>query len=537
MMTADALPTARRAGAADLPARAGEDRLPDGADSGFADVFADLGSGRGPSASAIPGAPEVEDESAAAGEATPSPSRPSAADDPEGLEHLLSRWAGVADGALEDMGGRDAASPSGRAAEPSVPVAEVEERAAAVQGQHVAADADLLEKAEGRVRFASSRDLEAPDAPEDLSRDEDKARPAQPEAVAAPSTMTSGDALTAARLSLAAAPVVMAESAATPETDTLSQSARRGAAGGVPEATGADNPLGSAQLIDPDTDGPARPLSVAVLHRETHFAPVRSFTSALASQDEPGQGATDAPVPAVKEQSAPEASRAAAPLGRGQGSDPALERKVERSSQGPSQGTLDAATTPVGPATGSAAGAASAAPAMPYASLAAVGDAIATEVARLDGARPAGTATGAPPGGDVRGPVRVLEMMLSPESLGRVVVRMRLTPEGLDVRVRATDPQTARLLDQDRGTLAHLLKSHGIEVHDLKVDGVPNPMTSADGAARAAAAPPQPQDGEPGRQPPPDSQQERGAPQRRPQEDMPDDEAPSAWTDPGALVG
>jgi len=103
---------------------------------------------------------------------------------------------------------------------------------------------------------------------------------------------------------------------------------------------------------------------------------------------------------------------------------------------------------------------------MPTASLAQIGEAIATELSRMSpetGSAPQQAGSG--------GPVRVLEIALSPEDLGRVTVRLRLTDAGLEVRLRASNPETARMLEQDHAALGTLLRSAGVEADTISISG------------------------------------------------------------------
>ena len=111
---------------------------------------------------------------------------------------------------------------------------------------------------------------------------------------------------------------------------------------------------------------------------------------------------------------------------------------------------------------------------------------------------PAAAGTGAPPASEdapaPTGPVRVLDIALSPDSLGRVVVHMRLTPHGLTVRLKADDPATAALLAGDRAHLSALLGSAGLPDVDLEVGGAGLPVIDAPLRAPAAMEGQPPQD-------------------------------------------
>lgn len=221
------------------------------------------------------------------------------------------------------------------------------------------------------------------------------------------------------------------------------------------------------------------PVVVTVLNRETHFAPVRSFSAQPLAEP-----AIDGDVSGNAAQS-PEGGEAArrtpgvAPAAREDGARrPAPARELDLPQTAPI-----AASPSSSPA---------ATPGLPFASLEQVGRAIAEEAAQMDAAAaPAGTSPDLPSDNAARGPVRILEMALTPESLGRVVVRLRLTPSGLDVRVAAADPATAQLLEQDRDILMRLIEARDVKVRDLAIDAAPRPsdFAIADPLPRLPTAP------------------------------------------------
>ncbi|MQT12769.1 flagellar hook-length control protein FliK [Segnochrobactrum spirostomi] len=69
-----------------------------------------------------------------------------------------------------------------------------------------------------------------------------------------------------------------------------------------------------------------------------------------------------------------------------------------------------------------------------------------------------------------RDPVRTLDLQMHPATLGLVTVRMRLVGQSLELRVRAANPETARLLKADGGKLADLLSTSGYGTHILAID-------------------------------------------------------------------
>lgn len=216
----------------------------------------------------------------------------------------------------------------------------------------------------------------------------------------------------------------------------------------TPAADGRDGDVGTtgARTVTPSADpgeamadAAAEPrMTVSVLHRETHFAPVRSFTQAGP------EGWADRPAPAS---AGPDMQASPADDLPAAGTAPEIAPEIAPAPAfGPALSGTTSLAVPQGPA--------------PLATR--VGAVVAGEAARLAPAvAPEGGAT---PGG----PVRVLELALSPETLGRVVVRLRLTPDGLSVRLRADNPETARLLEEDRPRLMQALAAAGTGPVDME---------------------------------------------------------------------
>lgn len=272
----------------------------------------------------------------------------------------------------------------------------------------------------------------------------------------------------------------------------------------MPPAPGADVPAPDAAPRDrahpvhvplpapAGPDAPSAPMGLAVLRQETHFTPVRPHThpapppQPAAKAEMPREIATgetaeppEADVPvrhlAAREDRTPVRS----PSPRAGTDDPKRNSPQPlRAVSGQSGVPARIATTPVPEGTKlQPTLKAEAPPALPFASLVQVGHAIAAEVAQIDLAA-AGTDTGAPTAlaprtedAPTAGPVRVLDIALSPESLGRVVVHMRLTAQGLTVRLKADNPATAELLAGDKDRLSALLGSSGLPGVDLEVGG------------------------------------------------------------------
>lgn len=228
--------------------------------------------------------------------------------------------------------------------------------------------------------------------------------------------------------------------------------------GGSSPAPGADDEPTQPGLASPaDRAATGVRAAVSVLRRETHFAPVRALTSHdQAFQQEMGEERAQAMGAASEGPGRQDPRRPADDLA---GSAPSGSRALPAPD-------LPAAVGPVAPAMGGTGFTAS----LPFTSLAQVSDAITQEAAGLQSGLPSeGDATPA-----VGGPVRVLEMELSPETLGRVVIRLRLTGNGLDVKIRASSPDTARLLEQDRDHLARLLETRGVSLDGLQLEAAPS---------------------------------------------------------------
>lgn len=93
-----------------------------------------------------------------------------------------------------------------------------------------------------------------------------------------------------------------------------------------------------------------------------------------------------------------------------------------------------------------------------------VAEAISSEMSSFGAPDVAGTEPNS-----LAGPVRVLEIQLHPDDLGTVNVRLRLTSQGLEVRLRASNPDTARMLEQDRAALGEILRSAGYQPGDIQI--------------------------------------------------------------------
>lgn len=215
-------------------------------------------------------------------------------------------------------------------------------------------------------------------------------------------------------------------------------------------------------------------MRVKVLSRETHFAPVRTFTlspeggpgagsekAASAANEEDGMSRADAFAASPRERAALRLEQARL-QDQGAASDGVVAANAEADTATDSTEALLSGTDAPGGASGGLPGS------LPLNSLKQVSNAIGAEVARLvDPAfvSDADTAASARAGG----PLRLIAIQLQPLELGTVTVRMRLSDDGLDVRISASNPATARMLQQDQARLADLLKAQGIDAANVTV--------------------------------------------------------------------
>lgn len=288
--------------------------------------------------------------------------------------------------------------------------------------------------------------------------------------------------------------------------------------------------------------GQGRTLSVSVLSRETHFAPIRTLamnggsapadaaaTSAaaaplgadttvarpetraaaglrglrperLAVQDTPGAaplsgktviadaggdatttGSTQATVADAARTGTRQDSRSGN-SGKDDRNQPDTQRLTETTAeaarsdvkQGQTSNVSEAAhgTAETAPLTGTAGIAPTNAIATPnLPALQQIGAAIAAEATSMD--QGAGIASADSSTAQVlAGPVRILQIQLKPDELGTVNVRMRLSGGTLEIQLRASNPETARMLERDRDALTDLLKASGISADTISIVGI-----------------------------------------------------------------
>ncbi|WP_439493282.1 flagellar hook-length control protein FliK [Bosea sp. (in: a-proteobacteria)] len=125
-------------------------------------------------------------------------------------------------------------------------------------------------------------------------------------------------------------------------------------------------------------------------------------------------------------------------------------------------------------------------------------------------------------GSEITEPTKILHIQLSPVELGSIVVKLRISQGGMEVRLEASRAETAQLLANDREALREIVRASGHALDQVSVETVhvesagadPRPGQDAprDGAREDGAG----RDGrgfDPSRQQ--DRQNERQAPQRQ----------------------
>ncbi|OZA00982.1 MAG: hypothetical protein B7X99_02345 [Rhizobiales bacterium 17-65-6] len=217
-------------------------------------------------------------------------------------------------------------------------------------------------------------------------------------------------------------------------------------------------------------------MRVKVLSRETHFAPVTDWS--LPSEADLGtQTKAVDPASAGGDEDTSEAGtdrgEAFAISARDRASVRLEQSRAQADAsagEGSAQAGLDTGETEGGLATSASDGTSwsgTVQPSLPLASLRQVSTAIGAELARM--ADPTPSQTSADAQTRTGGPLRLLDIQLNPSDLGTVTVRMRLSDQGLDVRISASNPATARMLQADQARLGDLLKSQGIEGANVTV--------------------------------------------------------------------
>jgi chemotaxis protein MotD len=99
-------------------------------------------------------------------------------------------------------------------------------------------------------------------------------------------------------------------------------------------------------------------------------------------------------------------------------------------------------------------------------------DRIAPDLATAPAAAPATAADLTPP--DMRRgpdtPIRMLTLQLDPPSMGTVTVKMRLAGDAVEVRLLAEQPETTKLLREERGALMDAMRSAGYTFEIASID-------------------------------------------------------------------
>ncbi|WP_454916017.1 flagellar hook-length control protein FliK [Xanthobacter sediminis] len=324
--------------------------------------------------------------------------------------------------------------------------------------------ADKLADAIGTTRKAAGagRQASGETGKADEAKHQDVADP-QPSAAADAATTTAPAALLP---SLAAAALLQQQAAA---KDTKADAGAEHPASGGDRA---DSRSGSG-VATGDGDGEVNHIQVKVTRRETHFAPVLDLNQRQAAVK---AGAHDAMAQksSAQDAAAREFTAAAKAAAKGEAS---AKTEAEASTEAASKtdtaesrqtaaGERTAAAPAASPGAGSGATSATgfgSLTSLPFATAAQVSRAITEEAARMQNGQPPG------PQAIAQGPVRILEMTVTPESLGRVVIHMRLTANGLEVRVRAAEAGTAQMLAQDHDALVRIIERSGTKVDSLDI--------------------------------------------------------------------
>ncbi|QTL04333.1 flagellar hook-length control protein FliK [Aquabacter sp. L1I39] len=244
------------------------------------------------------------------------------------------------------------------------------------------------------------------------------------------------------------------------------------ATGGTAQPNPAAAP--AAPIRAPVVTAPPQPAPATsdVLHTGQSPAATDADTAvlaALSTPDRPARRAEPAAASTSGSVKAPEATPGTTPFEP----SPVARAGGERSSSRDERRDERAASVPIetGAGRGAAGSAAPTGTPMPSAAppaTAAVAVAISEAASRLVRTNAGIDLTAPPRPGD---PVRIMEIALSPEGLGKVTVRLRLTSDGLEVRVRASDAGTAALLQQDKAQLAGILREFGCSEDRMEVSG------------------------------------------------------------------
>jgi chemotaxis protein MotD len=77
-------------------------------------------------------------------------------------------------------------------------------------------------------------------------------------------------------------------------------------------------------------------------------------------------------------------------------------------------------------------------------------------------------------------PTKILHIQLSPVELGSIVVKLRISQGGMEIRLEASRAETAQMLANDREALREIVKASGYALDQVSVETVHVDMTSPD---------------------------------------------------------
>ncbi|MEW6123720.1 MAG: flagellar hook-length control protein FliK [Pseudomonadota bacterium] len=251
-----------------------------------------------------------------------------------------------------------------------------------------------------------------------------------------------------------------------PVADGAGEAAEDGPAGNG-RGTAAEEALAGALAAGGEGDDPTGAIRITVISRETHFAPVKlgggseAPTFHLPGEEAPpaerepqDEGVRD------REAGGGAVDRASARLAQ----ERTEARLAARQEQAGTAGEPDTAATGAADAdvsgTGTTGTASGLQQGLTLSNLRQVSSAIGAELARMGNpAATAGQEMQRPAGG----PLRLLDIQLHPADLGSITVRMRMGDAGLEVRLSAANPDTARMLRNDHAKLTDMLVAEGVE--------------------------------------------------------------------------
>ncbi|MFG1417319.1 flagellar hook-length control protein FliK [Xanthobacter sp. V0B-10] len=304
-------------------------------------------------------------------------------------------------------------------------------------------------QADGATGAEETRRADSPDSDQQTTDRTDKGKGPKAAVAAEPQPSATTDAAGAA------APTTALASLAGAALPQLQQAAARGKAqgdDGEQSSSGGQSTDGAADArpASGEGDDQVNHIKVSVTRRETHFAPVLDLNQQHAAATADTKAA--ARDVATQEFAQAQAETEAKASGSGKAA------VGEKSAQAGATTTGAAGASGTGTANGL-----SGLTSLPFTTAAQVSRAITEEAARMRSGEPAGPQT------TTQGPVRILEMTVTPESLGRVTIQMRLTANGLEVRVRASEAATAQMLAQDHDALVRIIERSGTKVDNLDI--------------------------------------------------------------------